>query len=129
MRTDQWLIITVIALMMLAFIWGRYRYDIVAAVALLVSMVLGLVPPNKAFSGFSDDIVIIVGSALLLSGAIARSGIMDVILRRIASDHQQPRMQLLILVAIVAFMSSFVKNIGALAIMIPIALQMARASS
>ena len=74
MRTDQWLIVTVIALMMAAFIWGRYRYDIVAAVALIVSMVLGLVPPNKAFSGFSDDIVIIVGSALLLSGAIARSG-------------------------------------------------------
>jgi di/tricarboxylate transporter len=129
MRTDQWLIVTVIALMMVAFIWGRYRYDIIAAVALLVSMVLGLVPPNKAFSGFSDDIVIIVGSALLLSGAIARSGVMDVVLRRIAPGHQKPRVQLLILVAIVAFMSSFVKNIGALAIMIPIAMQMARSSS
>ena len=77
MRTDQWLIVTVIALMMAAFIWGRYRYDIVAAVALIVSMVLGLVPPNKAFSGFSDDIVIIVGSALLLSGAIARNPVTD----------------------------------------------------
>lgn len=128
MRTDQWLVIIVIALMMAAFIWGRYRYDLVAAVALIASMVLGLVPPDKAFSGFSDDIVIIVGSALLLSGAIARSGIMDLILRRIAPDSQQPRVQLLILVLIVAFMSSFVKNIGALAIMIPIALQMARAS-
>lgn len=129
MRTDQWLIIAVIALMMGAFIWGRYRYDIVAAVALLASMILGLVPPNKAFSGFSDDIVIIVGSALLLSGAIARSGIMDVVLRRIAPESQTPRIQLLILVTLVAFMSSFVKNIGALAIMIPIALQMARASA
>lgn len=128
MRTDQWLIIVVIALMMAAFIWGRYRYDIVAAVALIVSMVLGLVPPDKAFSGFSDDIVIIVGSALLLSGAIARSGVMDVVLRRIAPNSQSPRVQLLILVLFVAFMSSFVKNIGALAIMIPIALQMARAS-
>jgi di/tricarboxylate transporter len=129
MRTDQWLIIAVIALMMAAFIWGRYRYDIVGAVALLASMILGLVPPNKAFSGFSDDIVIIVGSALLLSGAIARSGIMDVVLRRIAPESQTPRIQLLILVTLVAFMSSFVKNIGALAIMIPIALQMARASA
>jgi len=129
MRTDQWLIIAVITMMMAAFIWGRYRYDIVAAVALLASMILGLVPPNKAFSGFSDDIVIIVGSALLLSGAIARSGIMDVVLRRIAPESQTPRVQLLILVLLVAFMSSFVKNIGALAIMIPIALQMARASA
>jgi di/tricarboxylate transporter len=128
MRTDQWLVVIVIVLMMAAFIWGRYRYDIVAAVALIVSMALGLVPPNKAFSGFSDDIVIIVGSALLLSGAIARSGVMDVVLRRIAPSSQAPRVQLLTLVLLVAFMSSFVKNIGALAIMIPIALQMARAS-
>ncbi|MCB1446988.1 MAG: anion permease [Rhizobiaceae bacterium] len=128
MRTDQWLVIMVIALMMAAFIWGRYRYDIVAAVALVASMLLGLVPPDKAFTGFSDDIVVIVGCALLLSGAIARSGVMDVLLRRVAPESQPPRVQLLILVLIVAFMSSFVKNIGALAIMIPIALQMARAS-
>lgn len=128
MRTDQWLVVIVIALMMAAFIWGRYRYDIVAAVALVASMLLGLVPPDKAFSGFSDDIVIIVGSALLLSGAIARSGVMDLVLRRIAPESQKPQIQLLILVLIVACMSSFVKNIGALAIMIPIALQMARSS-
>ncbi|MBX9456555.1 MAG: anion permease [Rhizobium sp.] len=128
MRTDQWLIVLVIVLMMVAFIWGRYRYDIVAAVALIASMILGLVPPDKAFSGFSDDIVIIVGSALLLSGAIARSGLMDMLLRRVAPESQTPRVQLLILVSLVAFMSSFVKNIGALAIMIPIALQMARGS-
>lgn len=128
MRTEQWLVILVIVLMMGAFVWGRYRYDVVAAVSLLASMILGLVPANKAFSGFSDDIVIIVGSALLLSGAIARSGVMDVLLSRIAPESQPPRVQLLLLVLIVAFMSSFVKNIGALAIMIPIALQLARAS-
>lgn len=129
MRTDQWLVIILIALMMAAFVWGRYRYDVVAVAALIGALALGLVPPDKAFSGFSDDIVIIVGSALLLSGAIARSGIMDLALRRVSPERRGPRIQLLILVVIVAVMSAFVKNIGALAIMIPVAIQMARASS
>ncbi|WP_258163473.1 SLC13 family permease [Rhizobium sp. TH2] len=77
----------------------------------------------------ADDIVIIVGSALVISGAISRSGITDVALRGLKPERRGPRTQLLILVAVVALLSAFVKNIGALAIMIPVAMQMARASN
>ncbi|WP_049735823.1 SLC13 family permease [Rhizobium ecuadorense] len=128
MRVDQWLSLLVIALMMGAFVWGRYRYDIVAVSSLLVAIIVGIVPAKTAFSGFSDDIVIIVGSALIVSAAISRSGIMDLALRRFSPERRGPRMQLIILVAIVAALSAFVKNIGALAIMIPVAVQMARKS-
>lgn len=129
MRLDQWLSLAIIILMMAAFIWGRFRYDIVAAGTLLIAMLLGVVPAEKAFSGFSDDIVIIVGSALLVSAAISRSGIMDIAIRRFFPRQQGPRLQLLVLVVIVAVLSAFVKNIGALAIMIPVAMQMARKSN
>lgn len=129
MRIDQWLTVTLIVLMMAAFIWGRFRYDVVAVGALLVALVAGLVTPKVAFSGFADDIVIIVGSALVISGAISRSGITDVALRGLKPERRGPRTQLLILVAVVAVLSAFVKNIGALAIMIPVAMQMARASN
>jgi di/tricarboxylate transporter len=129
MRIDQWLAVTLIVLMMAAFIWGRFRYDLVAVAALLVALVAGLVTPKAAFSGFADDIVIIVGSALVISGAISRSGITDVALRGLKPERRGPRAQLLILVAVVAVLSAFVKNIGALAIMIPVAMQMARASN
>ena len=61
---------------------GRYRYDVVAAGSLLVAVAIGIVPASKAFSGFSDDIVIIVASALVVSAAISRSGIMEIALRR-----------------------------------------------
>ncbi len=128
MRTDQWLSLLVIALMMAAFLWGRYRYDVVAAGSLLVAVAIGIVPVTKAFSGFSDDIVIIVASALVVSAAISRSGIMEIALRRFSPERRGPRIQLLILVAIVAVLSAFIKNIGALAIMIPVAFQMARKS-
>ncbi|AHG49729.1 permease (plasmid) [Rhizobium leguminosarum bv. trifolii CB782] len=128
MRVDQWLSLLVIALMMGAFVWGRYRYDVVAVSSLLVAITVGIVPAKTAFSGFADDIVIIVGSALIVSAAISRSGIMDLALRRFSPERRGPRMQLIILVAIVAALSAFVKNIGALAIMIPVAVQMARKS-
>jgi di/tricarboxylate transporter len=118
-----------ILLMMAAFIWGRLRYDLVAACSLLLALLVGLVPLDKAFSGFSDDIVIIVGSALLVSAGVARSGIMELAIQRFAPKLTSVRLQLALLVVIVAFLSAFVKNIGALAIMIPIAFQFARRSN
>jgi di/tricarboxylate transporter len=128
MTTPQILSFAVIGAMMAAFIWGKLRYDLVAAGGLLVAVVVGIVPADAAFSGFSSDIVIIVGSALLLSAAVSRSGVMEALLHRLAPAVATPRIQLLILVVVVAALSAFLKNIGALAIMIPIAFQMARRS-
>ena len=129
MTTPQILSFAVIAAMMVAFIWGRYRYDVVAAVALLAAVAVGVVSFEKAFTGFADDIVIIVGSALVVSAAVSRSGIMELALRRFAPNLSAPRLQLILLVTAVAVLSAFVKNIGALAIMIPIAFQFARRSN
>ena len=128
MTTPQLLSILVIGLMMVGFISARFRYDVVAVAALLAAVMLGIVPTTEAFSGFSDDIVIIVGSALVVSGAIARSGILDLALQRLAPAIDRPRAQLVTLVLAVTVLSAFVKNIGALAIMMPIAFQMARSS-
>lgn len=129
MTTEQWIAVAVIACMMAAFIWGRFRYDLVAAVALLAAVAAGVVPYDMAFSGFSDDIVIIVGSALLVSAAVARSGIMEVAIQRYAPSLKGVRSQLVLLVVVVTILSAFVKNIGALAIMMPIAFQFARRSN
>jgi di/tricarboxylate transporter len=129
LTTAQITALAIIALMMAGFISGRLRYDLVAALALLACLATGIVPPEKAFSGFADDIVIIVGSALVLSAAIARSGVIELAIRRVAPGITTPRVQLLILVVSVTMLSAFVKNIGALALMMPIAFQMARRSA
>jgi len=128
MTNEQILALTVVALMMVAFVWGRFRYDVVAASALLAAVAVGVVPYDVAFSGFSDDIVIIVGSALLVSAAVARSGIMEVAIQRVAPSLKGVRAQLIMLVLVVTVLSAFVKNIGALAIMMPIAFQFAKRS-
>ncbi len=92
-------------------------------------MFVGIVPYNKAFSGFSDDIVIIVASALIVNAAVARSGLMGAVLQRVSPYVVSEQAQVVVLVAAVTILSAFVKNIGALAMMIPIAFQMARRSN
>lgn len=114
--------------MMALFMWGRLRYDLVAGLALLAAVLLGVVPYEAAFSGFSDDIVIIVGSALLVSAAVARSGIIEAALHPLAPKITSTRAQLVLLVTTVTVLSAFVKNIGALAMMLPVAFQMAKRS-
>lgn len=115
-----------IALMMAAFIWGRFRYDLVAMVALLVAVLIGLVPADKAFSGFSDDIIAIIASALVVSAAVARSGIVERVLKPLAPWLTNTSVQVAVLAGTVAALSGFVKNIGALAMLMPVAFQLAR---
>src|SRR5690349_4200848 len=109
MTTAQILSFAVIGAMMAAFIWGRVRYDVVAAVALLAAVAVGVVPFDQAFTGFANDIVIIVGSALVVSAAVSRSGVMELMLQRFAPNLSSPRLQLIVLVTTVAFLSAFVK--------------------
>jgi di/tricarboxylate transporter len=128
MTQPQLLAFAILGGTMILFIWGRLRYDLVAILALLASVAAGTVPASKAFAGFSDDIIIIVASALVLSAAIARSGIIERGLRFVSTHVQQVQWQLTVLVGSVTLLSALVKNIGALAMLMPAALKMAKKS-
>jgi di/tricarboxylate transporter len=129
MTLPQILSFAVLGGMMALFIWGRLRYDMVAILALLVSLAVGIVAPDEAFTGFSDDIVIIVASALVISAAIERSGVVEAVLARVTGRTQRVGSQLVTLVGSVTVLSALVKNIGALAMMMPAAFQMAKKSN
>jgi di/tricarboxylate transporter len=124
----QILSVGVLVAMMALFVWGKFRYDLVAVMALLAALALGVVSPKEAFTGFSDDIVIIVASALVLSGAVQRSGVIERLMLGLQRRVTRIRSQLLLLCASVGLASALVKNIGALAMLMPAAFQMARKS-
>lgn len=126
MTISQWLSIATLAGMMALFVWGRFRYDVTAVIALLAAMAIGIVSPKEAFTGFSDDIVIIVGSALVMSAAVQRSGLIDGLLLKIALRVRSTTGQLILLTATVGFASALIKNVGALAMLMPSAVQMAK---
>ena len=126
MTTPQWLSIATLIGMMVLFIWGRFRYDVTACIAFLAAVTIGIVSPEEAFTGFSDDIVIIVGSALVISAAVQRSGVIEVALSFVSKHVRTVRAQLLLLTASVGVASGLVKNVGALAMLMPAAIQMAK---
>jgi di/tricarboxylate transporter len=126
MTLQQAIAFAIVAGMMAMFFWGKLRYDLVAVLTLLIAIAAGIVPHEKAFSGFSDDIVIIVASALVVSAAVARSGVIERIVHRVDSFLTQTGRQVVVLSSAVAVLSAFVKNIGALAMLMPVAFQLAR---
>jgi di/tricarboxylate transporter len=126
MTLDQALAFAIILGMMTLFVWGRLRYDLVALLSLLAAIATGIVPPEKAFTGFSDEIVIIVASALLVSAAIGRSGVIERVVRKLGPYLTDVYRQVAALVGSVTVLAAFVKNIGALAMLMPIAFQFAR---
>jgi di/tricarboxylate transporter len=126
MTLDQGLAFGIVAAMMGLFVWARLRYDLVAMLALLASVAVGIVPADKAFAGFGDHLVVVVASALLVSAAVAKSGIAERLISPLAPYLVTVQRQILVLVGVVTLLSAFVKNVGALAIMMPIAFQLAR---
>jgi di/tricarboxylate transporter len=108
------------------FIWGRLRYDLIALGALLIGVVIGVVPAANAFDGFKSDVVMIIAAALVVSVAFERSGIAEVVLRPVLARLKTERSQTPVLAAAVALLSMASKNVGALAIMMPVAQQLAR---
>ncbi|CAH2603034.1 SLC13 family permease [Rhodovastum atsumiense] len=110
------------------FIWNRLRYDLVALLGLLAAMAAGIVPPEKAFAGFGDQVVVIVASALVLSAAVGKSGLIGRLIRRIEPRLRTTGARVATLTTGVTVLSALMKNIGALAVFLPLAVQVARRS-
>lgn len=126
MTLQQGLAFGLIALTIGAFVWGRFRYDLVAVVALVLGLAVGIIPADAAFDGFKNDVTVIIACALIVSAAFARSGIIELAMRRILPHLKTERSQVPVLTGAVTLLSMATKNVGALAIMMPVALQVAR---
>ncbi|MBI0536804.1 SLC13 family permease [Roseomonas sp. KE2513] len=126
MTLDQGLAFALMAATIGFFLWGRFAYDAVALGALLAGVLIGVVPASKAFEGFSDDVVLIVAAALVISSAVAKSGAVETIMRPVTPRLRTASVQVPVLVAVTMLLSMITKNVGALAIMMPVALQLAR---
>ena len=126
MNVDQGLIILILLAAVGMFLWGRWRHDMVALGALLACVLAGLVTPEAAFNGFGHPAVITVACVLVLSRGLQASGAVDVLARRALPANAGPTVSLAALVGLGALLSGFMNNVGAMALLMPVALQMAR---
>ena len=120
--SDQYILsITIVSLLGL-FIWGKFRYDALATGALVTLIILGVIPSNQAFDGFAHPAVITVALVLIISQGLKNSGLTGLV-GKIIGGRSFTKFQFLIcLLLIAAILSSFINNIGALAILLPITL-------
>lgn len=125
MTTEQIVIFAILGGMIAAFAWGRWRHDMVALAALLVSVAIGLVPQGQAFSGFAHPAVITVAAVLILSRGLQDSGAIDMAARRILPRDASPVQMIAGLTGLAALVSGFMNNVGALALLMPLGIRMA----
>ena len=135
MSTDQVAICLIIITTFILFVWGRWRYDIVSIVALftlvLVDKILGgessllIADPSQAFLGFGHPAVVTVATVLIISRALQNSGVVDLIARSVKPFTNNKITHISSLSGVIAILSAFMNNVGALALMLPVTLKTA----
>ena len=125
MTQDQIIILVILAVTAAMFLWGRWRHDMVALGALLACAFTGLVPSADAFAGFGHPAVITVACVLILSRGLQLSGAVDVLSDRVLPASAGPTVTIASITGLAAVLSAFMNNVGALALLMPVALQIA----
>jgi di/tricarboxylate transporter len=124
MSTPQILIFSIIAAMLLLFLWGRLRHDFVALAALMACVIAGLVPADQAFAGFGHPAVITVACVLILSRGLQDTGAVDWLARRVIPREAGRLISMATLLGVGAALSGFMNNVGAMALLMPVAIKM-----
>ena len=128
LSVDQALIFTILAATLVLFVWGRWRYDLVALSALVLVFFAGLVPVKQVFVGFGHPAVVTVAAVLVISRGLLNAGVVDTLSRILARVGARPMAQVASLTGIVILCSGFMNNVGALALLLPVAIWMSRQS-
>lgn len=115
-----------LALLLGAFVLGRPRYDVAAVLILLVAVVAGVVPVGEAFAGFGHPAVVTIAAMLIISRGLTRAGIVDVIVGLLGRIGSRFTVQAGALNGFVATLSAFMNNVGAVALLIPAGIRVAR---
>lgn len=126
MTSDQILLFCLFGGVFGMLLWGRFRYDMVAFTALLIGVALGVVPADRAFSGFGHPATIIVALVLIVSAGLVRSGAVFLITRTLVDASRTLGAHIAIMGGIGGILSAFMNNVAALALLMPVDIQTAR---
>ena len=125
---DEIIVFGVLILALVMFVMGTWRYDIVALFALLVLTFAGIVPAAEAFKGFGHPAVVTVAGVLVLSRALQNSGVVDVIAAWYSRVPDRSTARVFSLSGITAFFSAFMNNVGAVSLLMPVAIRVSNRS-
>ena len=124
MGPEQVSLLGLLVVLLGLFLWGRWRHDVVALAALVGAVALGLVPGAEAFKGFGNPAVITVACVLVLSRGLQTSGAVDVVARLVLPQQGGRTLSMAALLGLGATLSAFMNNVGAMALLMPVAVQL-----
>lgn len=123
---EQILVFGTLGLVLILFAWGIVRHDFVALIALFILIISGIIPAENAFSGFGHPAVITVAAVLIIGKALEISGLIDLLGKWVSKVGKGLTIQIISLSLLVAIASAFMNNVGALAILMPVAISLAK---
>ena len=116
--SEQGILIITLVVLMCLLIWGKWRYDAVTLLCLAALVLFGVVPAESAFSGFGHPAVITVALVLLISRGLQEAGMVSLAGNLISRLTLTQNQYLILIMIVAAFLSSFMNNIGAMALAI-----------
>ena len=125
MSTDQIQLFGLLFFVFVFLIWGRWRYDLVAFVALIAAIVMGVVPKEEAFSGFGHPATIIIALVLIISKGLSNSGAIELIAKQVSRYAVSLQAHIAAMAGIAAALSAVMNNVAALAMLMPVDIQAA----
>jgi di/tricarboxylate transporter len=124
----QVFLLVLLLLVLVLFVWGRWRYDLVALGAMLLVGVVGIVPPGQLFSGFGHPATVTVAMVLVISRGLFNSGLVDLMAEYVFRPVKSTTIQIGIMSGVASFLSALMNNVGALALLMPAAVRSAESA-
>ncbi len=115
----------VLAILMFIFEW--VRVDVVGIIMMVLLPIAGVVSPKEAISGLSSNAVVSIIAVIIIGAGLDKTGCMNVLARKILQMAGKSESRIMTLIsATVAFISSFMQNIGAAALFMPAAIRIGK---
>jgi di/tricarboxylate transporter len=122
-NADQVFLISLLGILVVFFVWERWRYDLIALAGLLISTLLGFIPADEAFLGFGHPAVVTVAAVLIISRGLSNTGAVEFFTRYIKGATSSPTLHVVALSSVGGVLSTVMNNVGALALLMPVAIQ------
>ncbi len=126
--TSQMMVVMGVLVFVIAlFVFEWVRVDVVGIMMMVLLPILGLVTPKEAISGLSSNAVVSIIAVIIIGAGLDKTGCMNVLARNILKFAGKAESRIIALISgTVAFISSFMQNIGAAALFMPAAIRVSR---
>lgn len=120
-------VFVILAITIGLFISDRMRLDLVALLSLLALTITGVLSASEALAGFSSSLVIMIAGLFIVGAGLFETGVADRMGRFLSSRAgSDPTRLMLLLMLASAFLSAFMSSTGTVAVMLPVALSLAK---